>query len=58
MIDRLAALGWVTGCRASVKGGQLRDGGGRNYLGVSLYVDDPDALMAELDADQPSPAWR
>lgn len=57
VIDRLAALGWVTGCRASLKGAQVREDGGRNYIGVTLYLNQPGPLMAELDTDDPKPSW-
>lgn len=57
VVDRVAGLGYVTGCLASLKGGQERDEGGRNYIGVTLYLGTPKALMAEVDADAIRPAW-
>ena len=57
IVDRLAALGWLVGCRASLKGGQLRDSGGRNFIGVTLYLDTPKAIMADVDAEPPPPSW-
>lgn len=56
-IDRLAALGRVVGCLASLKGGQVRGDGERNYIGVTLHLDQPANLKAELDAADLMPSW-
>lgn len=54
VIDRLAALGRLTMCHASLKGGWGR---GISF-GVTLWIGPPWSLMAELDRDYgPDPRW-
>src|SRR5262245_59128710 len=49
VIDRLARLGKVAGCLASISGGWDRGSGDRGSFGVRLSMGTPDALMKELD---------
>jgi hypothetical protein len=51
-IERLAAIGKVMACRASISGGWDRGGDDRGSFGVRLYLDTPDGVMAELEASQ------
>ena len=47
-IDRLAAIGMLTACRASVSGGWDRSGD-RGFIGVRLHLAKPKALLAEME---------
>jgi hypothetical protein len=49
LIDRLAATGQLVACLASLKGGWDRGPKDRAMFGVTLHLDKPDNLMAELD---------
>lgn len=51
VIDRLAAIGKLTACRASLRGGWDRGGTDRGSIGVQLHLGRPEALMAELRAE-------
>jgi hypothetical protein len=59
LIDRLAAVGRIVGCAASLTGGWDRGLGDRGHFGVRLHIATPPAAMRELEGD-PSclgPAW-
>ena len=47
-IDRLAANGMLTACRASLSGGWDRSGD-RGFIGVRLHMAKPKALLAEME---------
>jgi len=47
-IDRLAAIGMLTACRASLSGGWDRSGD-RGFIGVRLHLAKPKALLAEME---------
>lgn len=59
IVDRLAAVGRVAACAASLKGGWDRGRGDRGHIGVRLHIDAPDGLATELEADPDClrPAW-
>lgn len=59
LIDRLAAVGRVVACAASLTGGWDRGLGDRGHFGVGLHIARPAAAMRELDSDPSSlrPAW-
>jgi hypothetical protein len=58
VIDRLASLGKVTACRASLKGGWDRGRGDSGSFGVTLHLNTAPNLLLELDADYgPDPRW-
>lgn len=58
-IDRLAAVGKLLGCRASLSGGWDRGPGDRGSFGVRLFLDTPERVTAELEADPGNlrPTW-
>lgn len=51
VIDRLASMARLMACRASLKGGWDRGGGDRGSFGVTLHLDRPLVLMADMDRD-------
>jgi predicted RNA-binding Zn-ribbon protein involved in translation (DUF1610 family) len=58
VIDRLAGMGKLLACRASLKGGWDRGGGDRGSFGVTLHLDRPFVLMADMDRQYgQDPAW-
>ncbi len=58
VIDRLASMARLMACRASLKGGWDRGGGDRGSFGVTLHLDRPLVLTADMDRDYgPNPAW-
>jgi ssDNA-binding Zn-finger/Zn-ribbon topoisomerase 1 len=58
VIDRLAAMGKVTACRASLKGGWDRGRGDRGSFGITLHLDTPPNLMLDVDKTYgPDPRW-
>lgn len=59
LIDRLAAVGKLVGCRASLSGGWDNGAGDRGSFGVRLFIDTPEGAMKELEStpDQLRPAW-
>lgn len=60
IIDRLAAVGRLAACAASLTGGWDRGPGDRGHIGVRLHLDTPDGLQAELEADPEAirPVWQ
>jgi hypothetical protein len=58
VIDRLASMGKLTACLASLKGGWDRGPGDRGLFWLTLLLDTPPNLMIELDKDYgPDPRW-
>ena len=59
LIDRLAAIGKVVACAASLSGGWDRGGDDRGSFGVLLHLSEPEAAMIELESDpsQLQPVW-
>jgi hypothetical protein len=59
LIDRLAEIGKVVACAASLSGGWDRGGGDQGSFGVRRHIAEPGAAMAELerDSDNLRPAW-
>jgi hypothetical protein len=49
VIDRVASIGKVAACHASLKGGWDRGPEDRGDIGVTLHLDVPANLMLELD---------
>ena len=50
-IERVAAVGKLLGCRASLSGGWDRGSDDRGSFGVRLFLEDPDHVMAEIESD-------
>jgi hypothetical protein len=57
IIDRLAALGKVAACRASLQGGWDRGQDDRGSIGVALRLGTPEECAAEMVGTPPTPAW-
>jgi len=57
IIDRLAAYGKVTVCRASLKGGWDRGPGDRGSIGVDLHMGTVADCEAEMAKDPPKASW-
>ena len=59
VIDRLAEVGRLAACAASLKGGWDRGGGDRGHIGVRLHIDWPVGALKELEADPEClrPVW-
>jgi hypothetical protein len=57
IIDRLATLGKVMGCRASLQGGWDRGADDRGSIGVVLRLGTPAQCEAEMVQSPPTPAW-
>ena len=59
VIERLAKVGKIAACYASITGGWDRGNGDRGSFGVRLHVGTPDEMMAELEDDSENlrPAW-
>jgi predicted RNA-binding Zn-ribbon protein involved in translation (DUF1610 family) len=49
VIDRLAELGRLAGCRAALTGGWDRGGRDRGSIGVRLHIGTPHELMVDID---------
>ena len=57
-IDRLASLGKLMACRATVKGGWDRGGGDNGSIGVTLHLDSPGAVLKDIESTNgPDPRW-
>jgi hypothetical protein len=56
VIDRLAALGTVVACRASLKGGWDRGPADRGSIGVTLYLGTVADCEAQMARDPPTPS--
>ena len=59
VIDRLAEVGRLAACAASLKGGWDQGGGDRGHIGVRLHIDTPAGALKELEADPEClrPVW-
>jgi hypothetical protein len=57
IIDRLAALGKVAACRASLQGGWDRGSDDRGSIGVVLRLGTPEDCSTEMIDTPPTPAW-
>jgi HIRAN domain len=58
VIERVAWMGRVIACRASLKGGWDRGRGDSGSFGVTLHLGSPTALMLDIDKDHgPDPRW-
>jgi hypothetical protein len=59
VIDRLAAVGRVAACAASLTGGWDRGHNDRGHFGVRLHIDKPAGALTELESDPSTmrPAW-
>jgi hypothetical protein len=59
LIDRLADVGRLVACAASLIGGWDRGGDDRGHIGVLLHIDTPEGALTEVEADPESllPAW-
>jgi hypothetical protein len=51
VIDRIAAVGWLTSCHGTLTGGWDRGRNDRGSIGIELYLRAPAKLLAEIDAD-------
>ena len=58
-IDRLASVGRLVACAATLQGGWDRGGGDRGHIGVRLHIDSPAGALLELerDPDAMRPPW-
>ena len=56
LIDRVAALGRVVSCRATLTGGWDRGPDDRGSIGVVLVLGSPEECALKLDASPPKPA--
>jgi HIRAN domain len=59
LIDRLAAVGKIVACQASLSGGWDRGPDDRGHIGVRLFLDTPERATRELEADPANlrPTW-